>query len=374
VFSLLEAAPAVIANPYYRRFLRILTVPPTASPLLVCRLDGPSDRIVRRMIDDAIATEQNGLWGWAYLDARNINSGGYAEGDQWITHAGELMRRKGIPVIADYAPEVWREGFPITNAAIYYGWYESDVIGPFKQPAFKLVPGAVAVHIHSYSARTIRDPNVAWTAPLLAHGAAATMGNVYEPYLSLTVNFDVLQDRLMNGFTLGEAAYAATRGLSWMGVVLGDPLYRPYASWMTLDTKDDPANPWQCYRDIVVAAGGDPLAAAVDLRLLARKLGNSMPIEALGQAQASAGQFDDALGTLAEAFQLEKSSTIRFRLVLEQIEILRRAGRNDDALKKIGDALGDFRTDEQQTTLGGIALILRPPPPPAPPGPNRKSK
>jgi hypothetical protein len=71
---------------------------------------------------------------------------------------------------------------------------------------------------------------------------------------------------------------------------------------------------------------------------------------------------------------LEKSSTIRFRLVLEQIEILRRAGRNDDALKKIGDALGDFRTDEQQTTLGGIALILRPPPPPAPPGPNRKSK
>jgi uncharacterized protein (TIGR03790 family) len=367
MFSLLEQAPSVIGNPFYRRFMRILSVPPMASPLLVCRLDGPSDSIVRRMIDDAISTEKNGLWGWAYLDARNIKSGGYAEGDDWITRAGELMRRKGIPVIADYAPEVWREGFPVTNAAVYYGWYEGIITGPFKKPGFKFVPGAIAVHIHSYSAQTIRNPNFAWAAPLIAHGATATMGNVYEPYLSLTVNFDILQDRLMNGFTLAEAAYAATRGLSWMGIVLGDPLYRPYANWASLDGINDPANPWQRYREVVVKAGGDPLAAAVDLRLLAKQLNNSMPIEALGQAQASAGQFDDALSTLTEAFEMEKSRTIRFRLVLEQIEILRRAGRDEKALKKIGDALGDFRTDEQQATLGEIALILQPPPPPPTP-------
>jgi uncharacterized protein (TIGR03790 family) len=367
IFSLLEESPAVIANPYYRRFMRILSMPASAGPLLVCRLDGPSDAIVRRMIDDAIATEQGGLWGWAYLDARNIHSGGYAEGDDWLTNVGEMMRKKGIPVISDYAPETWRDGFPVTNAAIYYGWYEGAVMGPFTKPNFKFVPGAVAVHLHSYSASSIRNPNVAWAAPLLTHGAAATMGNVYEPYLSLTVNFDILQDRLMNDFTLAEAAYTATRGLSWMNVVLGDPLYRPYANWNSLEAEDDPKNPWLRYRDIVLKANGDPLAAAEALQKLAEELDSSMPIEALGQAQAAASQFDEALQTLARASKMEKSKTIRFRLALEQIEILRRANRTDDALKKIGDALGEFRTDEQQTTLGQITLILRPPPPPTPP-------
>ncbi|MGH8046440.1 MAG: TIGR03790 family protein [Chthoniobacterales bacterium] len=368
MFTLLEDAPAVVGNPYYRRFAPILSFPASASPLLVCRLDGPNDGIVRRMIDDAIATEKNGLWGWAYLDARNIHSGGYAEGDQWITNAAEMMRRRGIPVISDYAPEVWREGFPVTDAAVYYGWYEENIIGPFAKPEFRFVPGAIAVHIHSYSAHTIRDPTVAWAGPLLAHGATATMGNVYEPYLSLTVNFDVLQDRLMNGFTLAESAYAATRGISWMNVVLGDPLYKPYASWSSLESTDSHPNPWQRYREIVLKAG-DPLAAADELRALAKKLGNSMPIEALGQAQASAGQFDEALKTLDEASEMEESRTIRFRLVLEQIEILRRADRGKEALKKVGSALGDFRTDEQQTTLGELTLILQPPPPPPPPSP-----
>jgi uncharacterized protein (TIGR03790 family) len=366
MFTLLEEAPAVIGNSYFRRFAHILNLPPTKGPFLVCRLDGPSDAIVREMIDDAIATEKSGLWGWAYLDARNITSGGYAEGDDWIASAGKMMRRRGIPVISDYAPEILPEGFPVTNAAIYYGWYIPDIAGPFAKADFRFVPGAVAVHIHSYSARTIRAPGIAWAGPLLFHGAAATMGNVYEPYLSLTVHFDVLQDRLMNGFTLAESAYAATPGLSWMDVVLGDPLYRPYAAWNSLETDDDGTPTlWQRYRTVVLHAG-DPLAAADALRKLAAVAHSSMPLEALGQAQGAARQFDDAVQTLDEAAKIEKSQAIRFRIALEQIELLRRAGRIDDALKKISTALGVFGTNEQQVTLGNIVLAIRPPPPPKP--------
>ena len=373
MFTLLEEAPAVIANSYYRRFSHILDLPAKFSPFLVCRLDGPSDAIVRRMIDNAIATEKSGLWGWAYLDARSIFSPGYIEGDQWITRAGAMMRSKGIPVISDYAPETFPEAFPVTDAAVYYGWYEVNITGPFAKPDFKFVPGAVAVHIHSYSAHTIRDTTTAWAGPLLAHGAAVTMGNVYEPYLALTVNFDILQDRLMNGFTLAESAYAATRGISWMGVVLGDPLYRPYASWTSLSAGDGGAPTiWQRYREIVLAADGSPIAAADALRKLAADAGSSMPIEALGQAQAAEGMFDDAIQTLSEAAKIEKSRTIRFRLALEQIEILRRAGRKDAALKKVADALGDFHTDGQQVALGNLARILRPPPPPPKPSPAKK--
>lgn len=371
-FALAAETPAMIANPYYRRFAHILDLPPTEGPLLVCRLDGPSDDIVRRMIDDAIATEKSGLWGWAYLDARNIMSGGYAEGDKWITSTGETMRSRGIPVISDYAPEIFPEGFPVTNAAIYYGWYADNIAGPFAKPDFQFVPGAVAVHLHSFSARTIRAPDAAWAGPLLFHGAAATMGNVYEPFLSLTVNFSLLQDRLMNGFTLAESAYAATRGLSWMNVILGDPLYRPYAAWNTLEADYDSApNIWQSYRAIVLHAGGNPLAAAAALHKLAVASRNSMPLEALGEAQGAANQFDLAIQTLSEASKIEKSEPIRFRIALDQIELLRRAERKDEALKKISDALGDFHTDEQQITLGNIVLAIRPPPPPGP-KPDRK--
>jgi cytochrome c-type biogenesis protein CcmH/NrfG len=99
-----------------------------------------------------------------------------------------------------------------------------------------------------------------------------------------------------------------------------------------------------------------------------------MPLEALGQAQAAAGHFDDALQTLAEALKIEPSKNVRFRIVLGQIEILRRAGRDEDALKKVSDALGEYRSEKQETALGQLALILRPPPPPPPPDTTPKSR
>ncbi|MDD5199532.1 MAG: TIGR03790 family protein [Terrimicrobiaceae bacterium] len=371
LFAQADELAGPIGNPYFHRFAPILDVPPSQAPLLVCRLDGPSDAIVRRMIDDSLAAEKRGLWGWAYLDARNIRSGPYAVGDDWITAAGATMRRHGIPVIVDDAPETLPEGFPMTDAAVYYGWYTAEVDGPFARENFHFLPGAIAVHLHSFSAHTLRDPKIAWAAPLLARGAAATMGNVYEPYLELTVHFDVLEDRLLNGFTLAEAAYAGYRGLSWMGIVVGDPLYRPYASWSSMEPAGEPSNIWQRYRAAVLAAGGDPVAAADALRTLAAQTKKSMPLEGLGQAQAAAGDFAAALATLDDAAAMEKTSAIRFRIALEQIEILRRTGRVEDALAKVSAALGVFKSGEAQIVLGRIVLALKPPPPPAPPIPKQ---
>jgi len=45
----------------------------------------------------------------------------------------------------------------MSDCALYYGWYAGNVAGPFSQPGFKFVPGAIAAHIHSYSAATLRD-------------------------------------------------------------------------------------------------------------------------------------------------------------------------------------------------------------------------
>ena len=114
------------------------------------------------------------------------------------------------------------------HAAVYLGWYSRPVQGPMARDDFRFVPGAIAVHIHSFSAGSLRDAHADWAAPLLAHGAAATMGNVYEPYLALTPHLDVFADRLRNGFTFAESAYASKPVLSWMTTFVGDPLYRPF--------------------------------------------------------------------------------------------------------------------------------------------------
>ena len=62
-----------------------------------------------------------------------------------------------------------------------------------------------------------------WTGPLLLRGAAATLGNVWEPCLAVTCYFDLFNQRLLSGATLAKAAWFASPGLSWMQVVLGDP-------------------------------------------------------------------------------------------------------------------------------------------------------
>ena len=89
--------------------------------------------------------------------------------------------------------------FPLRDTALYFGWYDWNVNGPFANPNFKFKRGAVAVHLHSFSATQLRDATKNWCAPLLAKGAAATLGNVYEPYLALTHHFDIFNARLMAG-------------------------------------------------------------------------------------------------------------------------------------------------------------------------------
>ena len=49
---------------------------------------------------------------------------------------------------------------------------------------FTFVPGAVAFHVASYEAMSLRRPKEAgWCRGLLLRGAAATLGPVDEPYL-----------------------------------------------------------------------------------------------------------------------------------------------------------------------------------------------
>ena len=49
----------------------------------VSRLDGPSPELAMGLVTKAISAEQNGLWGRAYLDLRDLKSGAWFLRGEW---------------------------------------------------------------------------------------------------------------------------------------------------------------------------------------------------------------------------------------------------------------------------------------------------
>jgi len=298
--------------------------------LMVSRLDGPSVQVVKDLITSTLRAENEGLKGWAYTDLRATRERGYARGEEWIRRVGDLLGRSGIPVITDTLPETIPPGFPVTDAATYYGWYAENIDGPFAQPGFRFTTGAVAVHLHSFSASTLGDPSKGWTAPLIVRGACASLGNVYEPYLPFTADLGIVCGSLLSGKTLAESHCRSLAALSWMNVCVGDPLYRPY-SWFDQRSEGAP-DIWSAYREVILSHRGSVLSAARDLERLSEERDSSMPMESLGNAQLASGKPSTAASTFRRAMAFTKDPLLRFRLQLEEVRAWELSGKRDQSL------------------------------------------
>jgi uncharacterized protein (TIGR03790 family) len=202
---------------------------PLNGVLLVARLDGPTPQIANALVDKAMAAESNGFWGRAYFDARGLMRGNpYFLGDEWLTTGAAICRQEGFDTETDTNEELFPASYPLSQIAIYAGWYSREAVGPFTLPKVEFMPGAFAYHLYSLSAETLRDPARNWCGTLLAKGATCTMGCVYEPYLQFTPNIAFFLQSFFNGYTFGEAAWASQPALSWTTTVIGDPLYQPF--------------------------------------------------------------------------------------------------------------------------------------------------
>ena len=332
----------LIPNPYFQSF-RAIREFENPGILLVCRLDGPTPEIVRRMITDSIAAEKNGLWGRAYVDSSHRSAPGAEMGDKWMTDIVDQLHKAGIPVALEDTPALFPDGYPMNDCALYYGWYAGGITGPFNQPDFRFVQGAVAAHIHSFSASTLRDANAGWTAPLIARGAAASVGNVYEPYLQLTSQLNILNDRLLHGFTFAESAYMSMQGLSWMSVVVGDPLYRPYGSWVEIGGErraSRGAQQWKAYHDFAVKNSSRP---AAEYRALARQMAvrtkNGPMLEDLALMEVAAGNFGSATSYLQQARGCYTKRDDILRAVIEQSDAFIKDKKPRRALELIRSVL-----------------------------------
>ncbi len=230
--ALLLAPPYEIAGPQKNSLFSLLWRGSIARQgrmtLIAARLDGPNADIVRRMIDDTMTAERYGLQGRAYFDSRAVSDPAYQLGDYWIAEAYERFAREGYECVIDRTPPLWDVSYPMEDVSVYMGWYTEHVEGPFLREDFSFMPGAIAYHIHSASARSLRTEKKNWVGPLLARGATASIGAVSEPFLQMTPQLHILADRVCRGYPFGDGAYMALPTASWQMTVVGDPLYRPF--------------------------------------------------------------------------------------------------------------------------------------------------
>jgi len=281
----------------------------------------------------------------------------------------KLCRKEGIPVAVDRFKDTLPTNYPMTGAALYFGWYAKHVNGPFRAADFRFRRGAVAMHLHSFSAWHLRDPARNWCAPLLARGACATIGNVYEPFLGMTHDLEIFLERLLDGHTLVEASYMATPGLSWMNVVVGDPLYRPF---LHIDGGGEKLETDLQYRALRVATmrwGEEPEEMQRNIRKAAESLSGGTLLEALGLRQLASGDAEAA----TDLFQLARGKfsrpADRIRQDFHLIAMDRAAGNKPAAIKKLRNLkLLYSGLPEASAVTAWLNILDPPPPPPAQPG------
>ncbi len=338
-----------LRNPFYGVTNRSL-LHPTNGILLVARLDGPSPETATSLLDKALEAERDGLWGRAYFDSRGLTNGPYALGDEWMRKSAEIARRTGFETVLDSRPETFGPGFPLSHVALYAGWYDGHVSGPFLPPKVEFMPGAFAYHLHSFSAHRLRTEHQHWTGPLLARGATVSLGCVDEPYLEGTPDIAMFLLRWIGaGFTFGEAAYAAQGSLSWQTTVVGDPLYRPFAKQPAeqhaeLEARQLPLIEWSVLKLVNMnLAQGDPPAKWIDLLekepLTAR---SAILQEKLADLCQASGKIGDAIDYYEATLRLNPSPQQKMRLLLSLPRLLVNFRREQDGLNMFQAFLLEF--------------------------------
>lgn len=334
--------------------------------LLVSRLDGPTPEIASGLVDKALAAERNGLWGRAYFDTRNLaTNDAYYLGDLWLHTGAKICRQLGFDVDEDTNANTFPESYPMSQIAIYAGWYDGDVSGPFRLPTVEFMPGAFAYHLHSFSAETLRSTTSRWCGPLLAKGVTCTMGCVYEPYLQFTPDIAFFLQALGNGYTFGEAAWTSQRALSWQTTVIGDPLYQPFNQspvqlHAQLARTQNPLIEWSFEKlvNLDLLHGAPESQLGKFLESLPATAKSAVLTEKLADIDEALGKPGPAIDAWQRALKLNPSPQQRVRIRRILKEKLLAQGRKADAieddeklLSEVPDYAGKSQIEEELKTL-----------------------
>ena len=143
-------------------------------------------------------------------------------------------------VVMDETPKILAD---IKGVIGYASWGSNDRDRKHRLLHMEWLPGAIATEFVSTDARTFRPPPKDWeisvwgnkpgyyadspqtlTADYIHEGATGASGQVEEPYLTYCPRPDFILPAYNSGRNLAESFYMGIPGLSWMNVVIGDPL------------------------------------------------------------------------------------------------------------------------------------------------------
>jgi len=301
------------------------------------------------------------LWGMALIDIANLDKekgAGYKIGDDWLETCSGFYKKAGIPTLVDRFSDRVPKGFPLgKDIILYFGWYTQNAQGPFVDPDFQFKRGAVAAHIHSYSASTLRTTLKNWSGPLLSRGACAVLGNVYEPFLQMSTHLDLFNARFLAGFTFAEAGWIATPVFSWMQVLIGDPLYQPFIIKSEIEAGQD--DDYKAFHIAVLRWASEPKKLISNLDKAAASLKSGKILEATGLHMMLEGKYKDADEVFKKASLLYTNSEDQLRICLLRAQSKMRDGDKGSGLKILSNAVSDFKGSPGIEAVTSIAEQMR---------------
>lgn len=199
---------------------------------LVTRLTGYDFVDVKGMIDRALVARNQGKF------VIDLNSSDDGPGNDWLRTAALALPQDRV-VLDESAKVLLNQ----TDVIGYAAWGSNDKNRKQRNLGFKWLPGAIATEFVSTDGRTFERPPDKWnigtwqdkgtwfagapqtlTADFVHEGATGASGHVDEPYLTFTPRPDYLLPAYFEGRNLAESYYLSIPAVSWMNIVVGDPL------------------------------------------------------------------------------------------------------------------------------------------------------
>lgn len=225
--------PGPVPNPFFRKRDTPFRHPVFAM-YLVTRLDGYDLNDMKALVDRGLKARNTGKF---VIDLRQDNN---TPGNEWLRAAALLLPQDRV-VLDDSAAVLQN----IQGVIGYASWGSNDSDRRHRMVHMGWLPGAIATEYVSNNARTFHQPPANWdlgnwndkqtwyagapqtlSADYIHEGATGASGQVFEPFLAFCPRPDFILPAYYSGRTLAESFYLGIPGLSWMNVVIGDPLVR----------------------------------------------------------------------------------------------------------------------------------------------------
>ena len=128
--------------------------------------------------------------------------------------------------------------------------------------------------------------------------------------------------------------------LSWMSVMVGDPLYRPYRNWLQLDDSSAAVSEWSAYHDFALKnASLPPAEYRAAAKQFAARTRNAPMLEDLGLLEMAAENYTGATGCFDLARTLYTKRDDILRTVLHEANALRKDNKAKRGLDLIRTVL-----------------------------------